>query len=86
VLVNNSLQSVEPVSLEIGDRFLRNDNMVSVTGAVANGWDGLNFSVATDTEIGFTYKQDELLPYHHVNNGDLRDLSYPNAYWITGYD
>jgi hypothetical protein len=85
-LAINSLQSVAPVDLELGDRVLRTDSSVSVTGVVANGWDGLNFSVAPDDEVGFTFKQDGLLPSHHVNHGTLGDLGFPNAYWISGYD
>jgi hypothetical protein len=86
VMMSSLPLAVAPVFLEGGDRFERTVSSVSVAGAVANGWDGLDFTVASDVEVGFTFEQDGLLPPHHVNNGALGDLGFPNAYWITGRD
>ncbi|MES9993379.1 MAG: hypothetical protein ABW098_15625, partial [Candidatus Thiodiazotropha sp.] len=85
-LAMESWLSVTAISHEAGDQFLLTDKSLSVSGAVANGWDGINFTVAPDVEVGFTFEQDGLLPYHHVNHGVSGDLGYPNAYWITGHD
>lgn len=83
VLAAESRPRFTPVDLDGGgigrDTLLRYENGVSISGTVGTLQDGLDITLAEPIELGFSYKQDNLVQSHRVN--PFQDqLGLPNAY------
>lgn len=80
LISSTPLVNVTPLSLELDDVLLQpSPNSVYIDGWLGPKWDGVDISLAGDSNIGFAYRQDGLLSPDNISSQPTLGAT---AYWL----